>query len=147
MRHKSKIKAVKINQESSRIKPSKIDETEKVSFNFCRLQNITGKFDFQSRQVNYFNCLISKLREISKMNRRELTVSNKRYHCGLRCHPIDFSEKRVTEDGFNIPGNEELNDDAWEFSLSQGEHGRAHGYFIGNIYYIVWLDPDHNLYK
>ncbi|MCK5211832.1 hypothetical protein KAJ89_03965 [Candidatus Parcubacteria bacterium] len=66
---------------------------------------------------------------------------------GLRCHRIKFNDKNVTEDSFGIPNLEELDDEAWQFHLSTNEHGRVHGYFIGNIFSIVWLDPKHNLYK
>ena len=147
MLRKSKIKPTEVKPNSSNIRPSQIDETEKVSFNFRRLQNVTEKFEYQNRDSNYFNCLITRFCEISKMNRIELVTTNRGAHCGLRCHTIDFKEDRVTEDGFGIPGNEELDDDAWQFSLSGNEHGRVHGYFVGNIFFIVWLDPEHNLYK
>ena len=81
------------------------------------------------------------------MSRKEMIVINKGTHCGLRCHTINFKKNSVKENGFGIPGNEELDEDAWQFSLSSNEHGRVHGYFVGNIYFIVWLDPEHNLYK
>ena len=43
--------------------------------------------------------------------------------------------------------NEELRaTTAWQFQLSANEHGRVHGFFIGNIFYIIWLDQDHKLY-
>ena len=147
MPHKSKIKPIEIKIDNPKIRPSRIDETEKVSFNFRRLQNVRGKFEYQNRGVSYFNCLINRLCEISKMDRKEMTVVNRGSHCGLRCHRIDFKNYSIIENGFGIPGNDELDEDAWQFSLSQEAHGRVHGYFVGNIFFIVWLDPDHNLYK
>lgn len=147
MPHRSRFKTTKVKLSTLNIKPSQIDETKKISFNFRRLQNIADKFDYQNRESSYFNCLINRLCEISKMSRKEMTVINKGCHKGLRCHKIDFKQKRVLANGFGIPSNEELDEDAWQFSLSGNKNGRIHGYFVGNIFFIVWLDPKHNLYK
>ncbi|MFH1030224.1 MAG: hypothetical protein V1770_03125 [bacterium] len=147
MPKRSKIKPTEINFNTPHIKPSQIDETKKVSFNFRRLQNITNKFEYHNKNTNYFNCLITRLCEVSKMSRKEMTIVNQGKHCGLRCHQIDFKDNTVTENGFGIPGNDELDEDAWQFSLNSNEHGRIHGYFVGSIFFIVWLDPEHNLYK
>jgi hypothetical protein len=35
---------------------------------------------------------------------------------------------------------------AYQFQVSSNEHGRIHGLVIGNIFFIIWLDPDHRLY-
>lgn len=90
MPKRSKIKPTEINFNTPHIKPSQIDETKKVSFNFRRLQNITNKFEYHNKNTNYFNCLITRLCEVSKMSRKD---------------------------------------------------------FVGSIFFIVWLDPEHNLYK
>ncbi|HCA3585732.1 TPA: hypothetical protein MO350_003382 [Salmonella enterica subsp. enterica serovar Java] len=34
----------------------------------------------------------------------------------------------------------------YQFAISRNEHGRIHGFFVDNIFHIVWLDPTHNLY-
>ena len=64
----------------------------------------------------------------------------------LRCHPIDW--KDTTEPyGFGIPNEEKIVlDPPYQFQISANEHGRVHGFFRDNVFYIVWLDPDHNLY-
>ena len=74
----------------------------------------------------------------------EITVDNAK---SLRCHPIDWNDHRVTEAGFGIPNEEKLVGTPYQiFQLSSNQHGRVHGFFIENICYIVWLDPDHKLY-
>ncbi len=45
-----------------------------------------------------------------------------------------------------MPNEEQLVDIPYQFSLSSNEHGRVHGFFIDEVFYIVWLDPDHLLY-
>ncbi|RZV39959.1 MAG: hypothetical protein EVJ48_02985 [Candidatus Acidulodesulfobacterium acidiphilum] len=64
----------------------------------------------------------------------------------LRCHRIDWKE--TTETCFGIPNEDKIvNGGEFQFALSSNEHGRVHGFFIGNIFCVVWLDPDHKLYK
>ncbi|QKQ77934.1 hypothetical protein FBB35_25410 [Nostoc sp. TCL240-02] len=61
-----------------------------------------------------------------------------------RCHPIKWEDTR--EKAFGLPNEEQLVDIPYQFSISSNEHGRVHGFFIDEIFYIVWLDPDHLLY-
>ncbi len=64
----------------------------------------------------------------------------------LRCHPIKWRETTEPH-GFRIPNEKELVTIPYQFSLSTNEHGRVHGFFIEDVFYIVWLDPNHNLYQ
>jgi hypothetical protein len=62
----------------------------------------------------------------------------------LRCHTIDWPD--TSEGAFGIPEEEQVVDTPYQFSLSSNEHGRVHGFFIGEVFYVVWLDPEHQLY-
>ncbi len=53
----------------------------------------------------------------------------------------------TTETGFGIPNEEQLVEQPWQFPLTSNQHGRVIGFFIGNVFYVVWLDPDHRLYQ
>jgi len=143
MAKKLRIKPTKLPFGSKNIRPSKIDDTGRVSFNFRRLCTKREKFNYECCDQNYFNTLLDRLKNISGMSRNEMTITNKR---SLKCHEINFKDKGVTENTFGIYGKD-VDDDAWQFQLTSNEHGRVHGYFIGNTFYIVWLDPDHKLYK
>ena len=58
-----------------------------------------------------------------------------------------FIWEETTEQCFGIPNEKQLVDTPYqlfEISLNQG---RVHGFFIENIIYIVWLDPEHKLYQ
>lgn len=140
---KSKIKPTSHNLVSSKIKPTEFTDTEKVSFNFRRLHEKTKKFNYTIRDRNYFCTLIERLKNVSGMNKIDVVVRNSKQ---LKCHKIDFADKRVTESSFGILG-EDIDEDAWQFQLTKNEHGRVHGYFIENVFYVVWLDPMHQLYK
>ncbi len=138
----SKIKPTRIDTSSPNIKPSQINETHKVSFNFSRLHCKESKFYFNDRETPYFLKLIERLKCISEMTRKEMTVVNSN---SLRCHRIDFVKDKVSENTFGLK-NQDIEDDAWQFQLTSNEHGRVHGYFILNVFYVVWLDPNHELY-
>jgi len=63
-----------------------------------------------------------------------------------RFHRIDWKDDWVSECGFGINGMPTLDDEAWQFAVSANQHGRVHGFLIYNLFYVVWLDPDHKLY-
>jgi hypothetical protein len=57
-----------------------------------------------------------------------------------------IDQHKVSENSFGIPGEEQLVDTPYQFSLTSNEHGRVHGFFVENIFFVVWLDPKHQLY-
>ena len=65
---------------------------------------------------------------------------------GLRNHPIDWSDPRVSERGFGVQRCEFLDESAYQFSVSGNEHGRIIGALIDTVFYVIWFDPDHQLY-
>lgn len=138
-----KFKIPKISKDRS--KSDKIIPTEikdySIAFNFKRICEKSGKFEYSNCTAPYFKKLVERLKEISNMTKLQMTVHNKN---SLRCHPIKFKENSVSENSFGL--GEDISDDSWQFQITSNKHGRVHGYFIGNVFYIVWLDPNHNLY-
>jgi hypothetical protein len=61
----------------------------------------------------------------------------------LRSHAITWTDTSRT--GFGLPKEDELVEKPWQLSLSVNS-GRFHGFFIGDVFCIVWLDPNHDLY-
>lgn len=122
--------------------PSELKEAP-VCFNFKSLYQKNGKFCYDGMDEQYFLKLIERLKELCKFRRIELVNNHSK---SLRFHQIDFRrDADLSERTFGILGHD-VDDDAWQFELSVNEHGRVHGYFIENIFYIVWLDPRHELY-
>ena len=35
----------------------------------------------------------------------------------------------------------------YQFSLTSNKHERIHGFFIDEVFYVVWADPKHKLYE
>ncbi|MEM9541265.1 MAG: hypothetical protein AAGA60_17425 [Cyanobacteria bacterium P01_E01_bin.42] len=85
---------------------------------------------------------MERLQSLSRLSVQEILSDRS---SALRCHPIVWNQ--TTEpNGFGIPNEEQIIDIPYQFSLSANEYGRVHGFFIGDIFYIVWLDPEHLLY-
>lgn len=116
-----------------------------ITFSFRYLVRDSEKFGFLERNPAYFMALLERVQEVSKMTLHDFVTGTNRT---LRNHRIEFGDSRVSEDSFNIPGdkNKEFDATAWQFSLSANEHGRVHGFFIDNTFYVVWFDPEHRLY-
>jgi hypothetical protein len=110
------------------------------SFKYLDVEE-TGDFSLQHRKNGYTRILLQRLKGISAITVGEFLSAGK----GLRSHPIKW-ETTARPEGF-AHLNEQLRDiDAWQFQLSQGQHGRVHGFLIGSVFFVVWLDPDHRLY-
>jgi hypothetical protein len=91
----------------------------------------------------YLPTLLQRLKDVNCMTMGELLGSGSK---ALRCHPIDWRET-VRPDGF-ARLNEQLRDLVpYQFSVSANAHGRVHGLIIDDTFYVVWLDPDHRLYR
>lgn len=117
---------------------------DKVSFSFeCFRPHI--KFCYEKRSSAYFCKVIDRLRDICGWTPLELKTNKTK---ALKCHPIKWKDPNVTEDCFGLPNEEDLvAGEAYQFCVSGNEHGRVHGFFRDTIFYIVWLDPDHNLFS
>ena len=112
-----------------------------LSFSFKYFQADHDKFSIAGRSDSYLRVLLDRFKAISGLTAPELLRNRS---SALRCHPIRWSD--TTENGFGIPYEDQLVDCPYQFSLSSNEHGRVHGFFIGAVFYVVWLDPNHELY-
>lgn len=139
-----KIKKTNISKESSsNIQSTKLKPPQGISFSFKYFEDGHQKFSCADRESNYWLILVTRLRDLSGLTAVELRQGNNKT---LRCHPIDWSSGGVSEVCFGIPGEEQLVDTPYQFSVTANAHGRVHGFFIENIFFVVWLDPEHQLY-
>ncbi|MCP9750459.1 hypothetical protein EGI32_05695 [Ferruginibacter sp. HRS2-29] len=116
--------------------------SELVNFSLKYLDGEHAKFTFSSHDGTYFCEVLERLKSLSTLSKQEWLSSRS---SALRIHPIDWSET-TEEEGFNFPKHDEIVDTPYQFAVSGNEHGRTHGFFISNTFYIVWLDREHNLY-
>lgn len=139
---KKRIKKTDVPKDgASGIKPTKLKPPQGISFSFKYYQEGHSKFSCTEKEVIYWLTLLERLKALSSLTAQELLVNRS---SSLRCHPIKWED--TSENGFGLPNEEQLVDTPYQFSLSSNEHGRVHGFFIDDIFYIVWLDPDHLLY-
>ena len=125
---------------------SKEAATEKgeplISFSFKYLQDDNEKFRYSPHDAGYFVEVLRRLQSVCGLKKIELLVSRS---SALRAHPISWSE--TTEEEFGIPGEEQLVDTPFQFSIGANEHGRIHGFFIRDTFNVVWFDKHHKLYS
>ncbi|MEG4917538.1 hypothetical protein [Microcoleus sp. B7-D4] len=140
-----KIKKADIRRQESLSRINRLDVKipEGVSFSFRYYQDDKNKFSIGGRDAKYLASLLRRLRDLSQLNAQEIINNQSK---SLRCHGIVW--KNTTElNGFGIPNEDILINIPYQFQISANEYGRVHGFFSENVFYIVWLDPDHNLYS
>lgn len=113
-----------------------------ISFSFQYLDKASDKFDYSKCESSYFCKVIERLSALCTFNQTALHADRT---SSLRAHPIDW--RKTSEPG----GFAHLHEQLWEskpyqFSISSNAHGRVHGFFIDSVFYVVWLDPEHQLY-
>ncbi|HAA28446.1 MAG TPA: hypothetical protein DCE56_13135 [Cyanobacteria bacterium UBA8553] len=124
------------------MKPKEVDKPQEISFSFRYFKDDNDKFSVRNRDATYLQALLVRLRDLSTLTVQEIVNNRSK---SLRCHKIVWNN--TTESGFGLPNENQLVDSPYQFQISANEHGRIHGFLIENIFYIVWLDPDHNLYQ
>ena len=117
-------------------------DLDTIHFSFKYLDLTNTHFSINQRTSKYFEKIIARLKELCTLKAKEIYANRSR---ALRAHPIQWKETTQPK-GF-IHLNEQLQQiPPYQFQISTNEHGRVHGFFISNIFFIVWFDPDHKLY-
>jgi hypothetical protein len=113
-----------------------------ISFSFKYFQENHDKFSIRQNSENYWIRLLERLKSLSSLSAEEILLNRSK---ALRCHSIQWED--TSESCFGIPNEAQLVGQPYQFSLSSNEYGRVHGFFIEEVFYIVWLDPNHLLYS
>lgn len=119
-----------------------------VSFSFRHLHADHPTFGLRdgegnARQGEYFAKLLARLKDVCLMTAAELRISRSK---ALRSHSITWSETSQPRGFSHLPSHLQQ-EQPWQFSITANEHGRVHGFFIGDVFYIVWLDAGHDVYS
>ena len=132
--------------------PVSVEERQKInernnekiifSFNFLDLNDeLFNLGSMKGRSIpicsEWFITLLETLREISKLKPNEFRSQRQHYDF----HQHDWSK---VSKKFNFSKEFLEQVDGVQFRLSSSK-GRVHGFMIGNRFYVVWLDPHHNL--
>lgn len=141
------LKQKKITSSSSKLLetlPEKKQRTqEELTFSFRFFERKHSLFNLGGIEDNWFIDLFIFLENISKLRWIEVTTTHKSIY-----DPHDYSGKCNADinDILKAHFKENFNQfDCFQIRLSKGK-GRVHGFLVGNVYYIIWLDPNHNMY-
>ncbi|EQB35055.1 hypothetical protein M948_18320 [Virgibacillus sp. CM-4] len=120
----------------------KIGQKQDIVFSWRFFDRYNKLFSMGNSKREWFIGLIDCLSNVSKMKVMEFRQQSKKR--GLRVHSHNW--KNAT-DKYNFTDEwfDQHSDDCLQFSISKA-NGRVHGFLIDNVFYIIWLDPEHNLY-
>ena len=97
----------------------------------------------------YYQDFYEKILEYSKYDNFKKYISeNGIYRDKNHIHQIKWNDNRINENAFtslNTNLMEQIKDDCWQLGINNDKF-RIHGFFIDNVFYLVWLDPLHHLY-
>jgi len=118
-------------------------EQRHICFSFKYLDvAINEKFRLCHCTYESYEKLFNRLKAISMMTLREFRTCDK--DDGYRIHRISWD--RTSEmNGFTCLNEQIRENEAWQFQLGRRK-GRVHGLLIEEMFFIVWLDPRHQLY-
>lgn len=132
-------------------KGSLLTESARETIKKYREQNVIFSWKFFDRHHAYFNlgdigvewfvnCL-DTMKDVSNMPLKDF---QRHSHPPLRVHRHEWNRVSAT---YPLPPVlvQEIENDTYQFAISRA-NGRVHGFIIDNLFFVVWLDPHHNLY-
>lgn len=123
------------------VRERSVDVSLRFSFKLLDLHSKT-KFCLDSCREGYLSKFLLRLKDLCTLTVSDF-IGNR--SPALKANRINFS-KSSEPDGFSMLNEQLRGEDAWEFEITRNEHGRVHGLLLDETFYIVWIDPDHNLY-
>ncbi|HDR8486316.1 TPA: hypothetical protein QC445_003127 [Bacillus cereus] len=114
-----------------------------IKFSFTYFDRDTQLFNCSGTNFDWFVCLVDHLKEVSKLTKKEFLFDKKYFN---HYEPHQHAWDKVKH-SYPMPPQyfEQIKDECWQFRLASS-NGRVHGFVIGNVFYVVWLDPHHNFY-
>jgi hypothetical protein len=127
------------------LSPVELADTQFLfSFSFLDVKaKLFNPFRLKGR---YFLAVLRDLKDLSQINvvRFQKNVNDHKWHN----HPIDWADSAFKDKNLSFfpkLGEQYHGCHCWQFKC--GNSGcRAHGFFISNVFYIVWLDHGHELF-
>jgi hypothetical protein len=113
-----------------------------VTFSFRFFEIRPSKFCPTLAGDNYFKAFAERLRDICRMALKEVYTNNNR---ALRFHPIKWHETSEPNGFQNLPADLKSST-PFQMQITSNAHGRVHGFFVGALFHLVWIDPKHQLY-
>jgi hypothetical protein len=116
-------------------------DAKTLQFSFKHLDTENAKFSVNECSADFLLALIKKIREYSQWPTDVFIDQNHEEHR----HLIDFAGTSEP-DGFAHLGTDQLAYvETWQFRVGK-DRWRVMGFLLEDVFYIVWLDPNHRLY-
>ncbi len=119
------------------------EDSRLLEFSFKHLDAIDSNFDLDLCDKDYLCGLLRRIQSYSNYTVEQFRDFN---HESDR-NTIDPEHLRKHLDG-KMLDEQLIESEAWELKLgSPGSTWRAHGLLIHNMFYLIWLDPNHRLFR
>lgn len=128
-------KAKQLSRQDKIVKPYFIPMEEKLTFSFSALEK-TKHFNLDMTCPNWSSDLFIMLKNVSNYSKAELIRGD------LKTYRVHNHENASPPD--SLPDGVALRD-CYQIRISKSKGG-IHGVFNDNIFYVIWLDPLHNMY-
>lgn len=113
-----------------------------VTFSFKYLDlDTNAKFGMNGCDRGFLSEFLRELHRLSQGTVSEFCEYESRRHS----HHILFAQTSEPNGFVHLPEQVEP-EEYWQFAVSEDHNWRVHGFFIDSVFYIVWLDPLHQLY-
>ena len=110
-----------------------------LSFKYLDIDS-KPKFSIEHCDAEFLRALIRELYMICEGQVCDLAEHNNRRHS----HQIEFTQTTEPEGFVHLP--EQVEPEVyWQFAVREHHTWRVHGFFIQSVFYVVWLDPRHQL--
>lgn len=128
------------------------NKNTKILFSYEYLDLNNSKYSFNDMDnrliVQFHSDYNKKIKEYCTKDNFKKSLSEKLWKMRNHIHPIDWKDPQIRESCFTSLDTklmEQIKDDCWQLGINSTTF-RIHGFFIENVFYIVWIDPKHNLY-
>lgn len=136
------MKAGRLPKAENQMRAGTPDTQRRISFSFRHIAQAHDKFHYSQRESGYFCKVLERLSSMSDFTVQEFHASRS---SAVRAHPIDWDSTSEPHGFAHL--NEQLRSSTpFQFAVSANAYGRVHGFFVDNVFFVVWLDPDHLLY-
>lgn len=136
-----KIPQAKAKKET-RITPKNIEienKNEKVLFSFEAVEK-NEYFNLDGTCQNWAADLFDTMQKVSRIELKDIYAGK---YSG-KTSPFRIHRHEDAKPPCKLPSNVLL-EDMWQIRISISKGG-IHGIFSGNVFYVIWFDPQHNLY-
>lgn len=129
-------------KKQTRITPQNIEienKNEKVLFSFEAVEK-NEYFNLDGTCQNWAADLFDTMQKVSRIELKDIYAGK---YSG-KTSPFRIHRHEDAKPPCKLPSNILL-EDMWQIRISISKGG-IHGIFFDNIFYVIWFDPQHNLY-